>query len=79
MPRLNIYIPDDLHDDLELYRDRMNLSEICANAIRSELRSITTGVPRQHLPGGAEWSRSKAESEIARRYDLRLVRVIIGG
>lgn len=76
MPRLNIYIPEDLADDLNLYRDRMNLSAICTDAIRSELKSITTGVPRQKLPGGAEWSRSKAESDLARRFDLRLVRVV---
>lgn len=78
MPRLNIYIPEDLHSDLDLYRERMNLSEICTNALRSELRALRTGVARGQLPGGAEWSRSEAESEIARRYDLRIVRIVPG-
>lgn len=76
MARLNIYLPDDLYDDLDLFRERMNLSEICATAIRSELRSLKTGVARERLPGGAEWSRSAAESEIARRYELRIVRIV---
>jgi DNA-binding transcriptional regulator LsrR (DeoR family) len=78
MPRLNIYIPDDLHFELDLYRERMNLSQICTNAIRSELRALKTGVAREQLPGGAEWTRSSAESVIARRYDLRIVRIVPG-
>lgn len=78
MPRLNIYLPEDLHFELDLYREQMNLSEICATAIRSELRALKTGVPRTQLPGGADWSRSAAEAEIARRFELRLVRVVPG-
>jgi DNA-binding transcriptional regulator LsrR (DeoR family) len=76
MPRLNIYIPEQLQFELNLFRDRMNLSEICTNALWSELRALRTGVSRDQLPGGAEWSRSDAESEIARRYDLRIVRIV---
>ena len=76
MPRLNIYIPEDLHDALQLHRDRMNLSEICTKAIRSELKSITTGAPRPQPRGSAEWLRSNTESELARHYDLRHVRVV---
>lgn len=76
MPRLNIYIPDDLANDLYPYREAMNLSEICANAIRSELRSRATARAQDRLPGAADWTRTAPEAEIARRWDLRMVRVV---
>lgn len=76
MPRLNIYIPKELDDDLSLYRDEMNLSEICTNAIRSEIRSRQSGRAGVVPAGAAEWTRSAPESELARRFDLRLVRVV---
>lgn len=39
MPRLNVYLPDDVYDLASRWRDRSNLSEICARAIRDELNA----------------------------------------
>jgi DNA-binding transcriptional regulator LsrR (DeoR family) len=37
MPRLNIYLPDDVYKLAGRWRDSANLSEICARAIKDEL------------------------------------------
>ncbi len=39
MPRLNIYLPDDIYELANRWRDRSNLSEICASAIKDELNA----------------------------------------
>lgn len=36
MPRVNIYLPNDVHELAERWRDDASLSEICARAIRDE-------------------------------------------
>jgi len=43
MPRLNIYLPDDLAPLVERWRDRVNLSELCADALRDALDALETG------------------------------------
>lgn len=39
--RVSITIPDDLAERLEPYRDRMNISKVCARAIERELSDLT--------------------------------------
>ena len=40
MPRLNIYLPDEVHELAMRWRDTANLSEICATAIKDELSAV---------------------------------------
>ncbi|HEX2034160.1 MAG TPA: hypothetical protein VHS99_08235 [Chloroflexota bacterium] len=40
MARLNITIPDDLAAALDQYRSRLNLSQICAHALRQEVQKM---------------------------------------
>jgi post-segregation antitoxin (ccd killing protein) len=40
MPRLNITVPQDLYDRLEKWRDRLNLSRICQDALARELARL---------------------------------------
>jgi DNA-binding transcriptional regulator LsrR (DeoR family) len=42
MPRLNIYIPDDLHALASAWRGSKNLSAICAQALREQLEAADT-------------------------------------
>src|SRR2546428_8545564 len=35
--RINISVPDDLHRELEQFRDRLNISEVCQEALRREV------------------------------------------
>lgn len=39
MPRASIYLPDDLHELVESHRGAVNLSAICARALREELEA----------------------------------------
>lgn len=43
MPRLNIYVPNDVYDLASRWRETANLSEICARAIRDELGAAESG------------------------------------
>ena len=40
MPRLNITIPDELHQRLARWRDRVNVSRICQESITRELDKL---------------------------------------
>jgi hypothetical protein len=40
MPQLNIYIPEELAELLQHYRDRLNLSQVCARALRQEVQRM---------------------------------------
>jgi hypothetical protein len=40
MPKLNITIPDEIYERLERWRDRVNISRICAEAINRELNKL---------------------------------------
>jgi|GEM_PF-5826880 len=40
MPRLNIYLPDDVYELASKWRNSANLSEICAQAIRDEFNAV---------------------------------------
>jgi post-segregation antitoxin (ccd killing protein) len=46
MARLNITVPDGLYERIEKWRDRINLSRICQEAIRRELDKLEQ-VPEQ--------------------------------
>jgi Arc/MetJ-type ribon-helix-helix transcriptional regulator len=41
--RINISIPDYLHDELEKQRDRMNISAVCAEALRLAVVDLLAG------------------------------------
>lgn len=40
MPQLNVYIPEDLAEALQRHRDALNLSQICARALRQEVQKM---------------------------------------
>jgi hypothetical protein len=47
MPRLTISVPDELRRALERYRDRINVSKICQDALAKEIAKL------EQLPRGA--------------------------
>lgn len=74
MPRLNVYIPSDLADLATKWRPFINLSEICARAIRDELSAIETD--RQIGPlARALRPLSPIEGRLASMYGMVEVRV----
>ncbi|MGI8913570.1 MAG: hypothetical protein ACR2JY_07270 [Chloroflexota bacterium] len=40
MPQVNVYIPDDLAEMLPRYREALNLSQICAQAMRQAIQKL---------------------------------------
>ena len=40
--KLTITIPEELAEDLDLWRNRLNISAVCAEAIQAELRFVKT-------------------------------------
>jgi len=40
MARLTISVPDDLHRSLERFRDRLNISRICQDALSKEIAKL---------------------------------------
>lgn len=69
MPRVNIYLPDDVYELVNRWRATANLSEICARAIRDELDAVDTHRSANALLNGLHPS-SDLEIELARRYGL---------
>ncbi|HEX9941524.1 MAG TPA: sugar-binding domain-containing protein [Thermoanaerobaculia bacterium] len=70
MARLNISLPDDLYEAAKKWRGTMNLSEICAKALRAELEAAEL----DRLPGGLLWSLkppSRLEKTLAKRFGLK--------
>jgi hypothetical protein len=47
MARLTISVPDELHRSLERFRDRLNISKICQDALAKEIAKL------EQLPRGA--------------------------
>jgi hypothetical protein len=37
MPTTSFYLPDDVAQQLECYKDRINVSRVCANAVKQEI------------------------------------------
>jgi hypothetical protein len=50
VPQLNVYIPEDLAEVLQRHRDRLNLSQICARALRQEVRNMEAFTQTQATP-----------------------------
>jgi DNA-binding transcriptional regulator LsrR (DeoR family) len=72
--RLNISLPDDLYELANKWRDSLNLSEICARALRDELSAAESG---RSIP---DFFRSLAaptavETRLAEHYGLFTARV----
>lgn len=40
MPQVTIYVPQDLADALDRQRDRLNVSQVCAQALRKEIATL---------------------------------------
>lgn len=40
MPQLTIYVPQDLADALDRQRERLNVSQVCAQALRKEISTL---------------------------------------
>lgn len=75
MPRLNVYLPQDVFDLANRWRDSANLSEICARAIRDELDAVEGHRSARALFEG--WrSPTVLETALARRYHLADVLVV---
>jgi hypothetical protein len=53
VPQLNVYLPDELADALQRHRDRLNLSQICARALRQEVQRMESVTQAQAAPGPA--------------------------
>ncbi|MCK6461851.1 MAG: hypothetical protein L6Q95_18380 [Planctomycetes bacterium] len=62
--RLNITIPDELFERLEAYRDRMNISAVCASALETELVTMAklAKIKRKDLQDAVERLRKERES-----------------
>ena len=72
MPRLNIYLPEDVYELANRWRGSSNLSEICARAIKDEFSAAeddrTSLQVFQHIR-----PRTDLESELASELDLKEV------
>ncbi|MBI1818651.1 MAG: hypothetical protein HYR72_27015 [Deltaproteobacteria bacterium] len=69
MSRLNISIPKDLAPLVSKWRRKINLSEICAQALRAELLAVESHRSAQPLLAKLR-QRSDLEKSVAERYEL---------
>jgi len=74
MPRLNVYLSEDVYALAKRRRDSANLSDICARAIRDELSANETYRSAAGLLAKLR-SPSDIELELAKRFGLKDVRV----
>src|SRR5579864_9414698 len=70
MPRASIYLPDDLHELVESHRGAVNLSAICARALREELQATDTLSAPGRLMRGLQGP-TALERALAERLGLR--------
>lgn len=42
MPKINVYVPDDLAADITRHKDTIQVSAVCQNALREEISMIET-------------------------------------
>jgi len=75
MGRVNIYLPDHLAEELRRYRTVINVSEVCAAALRAELSARTTSRSAAGLFQSPFTEFSPLDHQLARRF--RLHRVVI--
>lgn len=69
MARLNIYLPDELYNLADKWRGKINLSEVCARALREELGAIESYRGIYGLLDNLR-TPSPLEKALARRYGL---------
>jgi DNA-binding transcriptional regulator LsrR (DeoR family) len=67
--RLNIYLPDDLHELASRWRKTVNLSEICTRALREELSAAESSRSMINLHEAAR-IRSDKEQRLINRFHL---------
>ena len=69
MPQITIYVPQDLADALDRQRDGLNVSQICAQALRKELGvgEVATGGEGEGGAGGGEGAPVDATQAIVER------------
>lgn len=75
MPRLNIYLPDDVYDLASKWRSSANLSEICARAIKDEFHAADA----YRAPGtllNTFTPAGKLETELAEKLGLFEVHIV---
>lgn len=66
MARLNITVPDDLYDKIQRWRERLNLSKICQEALAAEIAKLEA-IPKAALEMEALVERLKREKGKAGR------------
>ena len=76
MPRLNVYLPDDLMPLVDRWRDRVNLSEVCTAALRDSLLALESGRAIGPLLQQLFGAPTDLEAKLAERFNLR--RAIVG-
>lgn len=67
MPRLNITIPDELYIALEPWRDRINISKVCQDALAREVAKLND-LPRQAAELAALVERLQQEKAHAEKF-----------
>lgn len=75
MPRLNVYLPQEIYDLADKWRDSANLSEICARAIRDELDAAEAHRTASTLLDGLR-SPTQREQALAEKYGLQDVLIV---
>lgn len=76
MPRLTVYIPDELALELRTFPGEMNVSKVCAAALRAELSARGINRSIEGLFTAIASNPTRLEEEVMYRYKLR--RVLIG-
>lgn len=74
MARLNVYLPDDLYELANRWRGSVNLSEVCANALREELGAADASRIPLNLSTLVK-KRSSLEIQLLSRFQLADVAV----
>jgi len=69
LPRLNVYLPDDLYDLANQWRGKINLSEICARALREELAAVDSSRIAFNLSKVIR-KRSEVEDRLIEKFSL---------
>src|SRR5688572_360988 len=75
MPRLTVYIPDELALELRTFPGEMNVSKVCAAALRAELSARGTDRSIEGLFAGIAQNPSYLERALMNRYGLRIALV----
>ena len=70
MPRLNIYIPDDLDLELRSHPIEINVSQVCAAALRAEIAAATQERGLAWLFSSAFHGPSEIEQAVMQRFKL---------